>query len=490
MKAAIQNRDRILLFAALLLLIFLCFYRLGADEVLGFDEGRHGVNALEMYRSGEWIVTTYNGEADYFNLKPPLSTYLIMLGYRLFGVGKLGLRFFSAVCYLLTAVLAARFVRKRSDDLAAAFCLFLFAGSKSLLLNSCARTGDANAVYNLFFLVAMLSLFQLVEYKKQEVSNSLLCCVFIGLGFSLAFLSKSYHAMLIPAIVFFTFLWERLFRKLKFKEWAALIGASVLPTGLWAVLRYQKDGTVFFREMLFTDVFLRTKEQIAGMESTPLYYVTNLPREFSVLAALFLLGFSLLLAFYRSEKIERRNKGIYLLVLLPILLYSIPKTRLITYVYPAVIGLYIWGSLAFHSLRKQKLTGAVRYIRMAGFGIVLLALTLNITATIRIEHSLHSSEFETLIKENRELLSGEGNLYSNQINAYYNTWFQDELFYVEMYTTLHCADGSIEAFRQDKGNASLILYRYASGWEKFTLMPGEELLYENELYRIVKKEGF
>lgn len=63
--------------AAALFTAFFIFWRLDADTILGFDEGRHAVNALEMYQSKDLIVTTYNGEIDYFNLKPPLSVYMI-----------------------------------------------------------------------------------------------------------------------------------------------------------------------------------------------------------------------------------------------------------------------------------------------------------------------------------------------------------------------------------------------------------------------------
>lgn len=64
--------------ATTLLTAFFCFWRLGADTILGFDEGRHAVNALEMYRNKDWIISTYNGEIDYFNLKLPLSMYMII----------------------------------------------------------------------------------------------------------------------------------------------------------------------------------------------------------------------------------------------------------------------------------------------------------------------------------------------------------------------------------------------------------------------------
>lgn len=76
---------------------FLLFTNLGETGISDCDEARHGINAYEMMQSGDYVVTTYRGEPDYWNLKPPLTDYCIMLGYRLFGYNALGLRFYSAL---------------------------------------------------------------------------------------------------------------------------------------------------------------------------------------------------------------------------------------------------------------------------------------------------------------------------------------------------------------------------------------------------------
>ena len=46
-----------------------------------------------MLQSGDYIVHTYHGEADYYNCKPPLGLWIITLGYRLFGYNLLGCAF-------------------------------------------------------------------------------------------------------------------------------------------------------------------------------------------------------------------------------------------------------------------------------------------------------------------------------------------------------------------------------------------------------------
>lgn len=488
--AAAKPWELLLFTASFLVLIFLCFYRLDSGAILGFDEGRHGVNALEMYRNGEPLVNTYRGETDYFNLKPPLSMYLIMTGYRLFGIGSLGLRFFSAVCYLLTALLASSYVWKKSDALSASFCMLLFAGSKLFLLNSMARNGDANAVYNLFFMIAMLSLLKLTAQKKQGLTNCLSACCGIGIGFSMAFLSKSYHAMMILIIVFFTMLWEKCLVKLHAKEWSLMALCGFLPPAVWAVLRFQRDGFHFLSEMLLTDVFRRTKVSIAGKNGGPFYYFVSLVEEDTTLSVLFLLLLVFLIAFYCGEKPEKQEKGLYVMVILPLILFSIPKTKVITYIYPSIMGLYIWGSLAFYTLRrKMQLSLSIRCIRIAGLLLAAVLPLYGLVGIVKTESNEQPNPFELMVTNKPALFEGSCNIYSTFQNPYMdNAWFQDEVLNIEMYTDLHCVDGGHEGFRSEQGEAYLVIDKILGTLPAdFALEPAEQVIFEDEWYLIVKK---
>ena len=85
-----------------LVLIF-CFYRLGESTISDWDEARHGVNAYEMMQNREWIVTTYKGNPDYWNLKPPLSEWIICAFFSIFGYTRTVFRIYSAVSMFLCA---------------------------------------------------------------------------------------------------------------------------------------------------------------------------------------------------------------------------------------------------------------------------------------------------------------------------------------------------------------------------------------------------
>ena len=116
MKQEIRiNRKKMLLNAAFFIcaallftvLAMFCFYRLGDKPIYDYDEARHGASAYEMMQSGEWIVTTYQGTPDYWNLKPPLrngssvhSSLFLVTQKPLFVPMPPSLSFFVWSCFL------------------------------------------------------------------------------------------------------------------------------------------------------------------------------------------------------------------------------------------------------------------------------------------------------------------------------------------------------------------------------------------------------
>lgn len=139
--------------AACLTLAFYCFRCLDVQYVDSWDEARHGVNAYEMIQNGDYIRHTYNYEVDDWNLKPSVSYWGIVLGFRLFGYGVFGLRFISALSYLLTGIGCGLFAKRYGKEASLLVMGFFCANTRPLSAHL-ARSGDADAPYLLFFTVA------------------------------------------------------------------------------------------------------------------------------------------------------------------------------------------------------------------------------------------------------------------------------------------------------------------------------------------------
>ena len=181
-----------LCFACLMLAAgVLLFGRLSAARLEDYDELRHGQNAYEMLQSGDYIVHTYHGEADYYNCKPPLGLWIITLGYRLFGYNLLGLRFFSALSLWLMIGILGLWLR-RYGSLTSLLSMGAMIATKAVYLYHYARYGELDAFFQLFFTLSMLCMLESRRNARFHYGGAFF--------FALAFMTKSYHAALIPLI--------------------------------------------------------------------------------------------------------------------------------------------------------------------------------------------------------------------------------------------------------------------------------------------------
>ena len=61
--------------AVLALAAFNLTFRIDREMVDVWDESLFATHALEMIENGRWAVTTFQGEVDYYDSKPPLNTW-------------------------------------------------------------------------------------------------------------------------------------------------------------------------------------------------------------------------------------------------------------------------------------------------------------------------------------------------------------------------------------------------------------------------------
>ncbi|NQU24799.1 MAG: glycosyltransferase family 39 protein, partial [Candidatus Nealsonbacteria bacterium] len=78
------------------------FTNLGATALWDEDEPLYAACAREMLQRGDWVVPTFNG--DLFPEKPPLGYWLMIAGYKMFGVTEFAARFWSALLGVGTAL--------------------------------------------------------------------------------------------------------------------------------------------------------------------------------------------------------------------------------------------------------------------------------------------------------------------------------------------------------------------------------------------------
>ncbi|MBF9223573.1 ArnT family glycosyltransferase [Hymenobacter ruricola] len=181
------------LLAALLLLFA---WNVGAPVLHVWDEARLAVNATEMLRSGDWLITRYEGQPDLWNTKPPLLIWLQAGSLGLFGYSPWAVRLPSVLAALATAGALYRFGRAvLGSRFVGTFAALILATSPGFNGTHVARFGDYDALLTFGLTAAALSWYR---YAQEQQGRWL----WRGAGwFALALLTKSAAAVLVlPAV--------------------------------------------------------------------------------------------------------------------------------------------------------------------------------------------------------------------------------------------------------------------------------------------------
>ena len=463
----------ILLFAWL---TFLCFYKLDVKYVDPWDEARHGVNAYEMLKQGNLIESTYRYETDYYNLKPPLSMWSIMLSMLIFGKNVFSLRLASVLCYLILALAVVCFARKRYGKTAALFSLMLLAANTTPFIAHMVRAGDADSLYVLLFSLAMLCMLQIRENHQK-----LYWC---GFFFALAFLTKSFHAGVIVAIGGLYLLVTGELKRIKLREYLKFFASFVIPLGLWALGRICVDGTAFLKEMWLTDVLGRSQSGFGSNEAGFSYYfsyfIGNMTKSipvYRVALVLLLLAAGILLivkvadakkqtdakkkkdvSFFKGLKgclFHRDVIGMSLWILVPTLAFSLVRTKLLWYQYPSVTALLIVTGIVTGIVCEKK---QIPLLFRLGIGLATVVTACHFSYSLFQTFEAYgkdgymTNDFQLLIQD-VAADEASGDFYTAVYRALPtddpnhpidSKWAQQDVFVAEAYGDYHCDDGGFD----------------------------------------------
>lgn len=454
---------------------FLLFFNLGGAALSDCDEARHGVNAYEMLCSGDYVVTTFNGEPDYWNLKPPLSEYLIILGYRLFGFGAMGLRFYSAVSAMLTMIILSLWLKKRYGSVASLTALLVLLGCDWVYGHHFGRAGDADALMILFYVIAMLFMLESGRDVRM-LYGSALC-------FGLAFLSKSWHAAMIPATCFAYVCVTGQIKRLRVKNYLLLILLGLLPILPWAVARYLRDGWAFFEKMLLIDVAKRASTVLESHEGGPLYYVAFLLGNPAMAAGGALCLGALIWKLLGGRRLTKDQWGVLLWFAVPVVLYSLCVSKLRWYVYVCAPALAVGFGMSCSRLASPRAGKglAARAACVAAACAALLYFAVGNGQTV--SDQTMDDRYQRLLTEyfDRETDPGARIYvqYESENNYYavdYRSWVQDDQLCAMFAGDLQCVNGGIEAFCEEEEHAYLICHDVGMDWNILGEYP---LLYED-----------
>lgn len=434
---------------------FLLFTNLGETGISDCDEARHGINAYEMLQNGDYVVSTYHGEPDYWNLKPPLTYYCILLGYQLFGFSAFSMRFYSALSMLATMIMMALWMKKRYGSMASIFCQLFWLACTMVYGPHFARFGDADAQMLFFYVAAMLCMLESPKNLKW-LYGSAIC-------FGLAFMSKSWHAALIPVTCFAFVCITGQIRQLRLRNYLLLIFFGLLPILPWAIARYLRDGLEFFKLSLTVDVGTRATTVHEGHFGDTLYYIRYLLSDPACLMAMLLCAIALVWKLLLRTRFTTDQLGIAVWFLLPLLLYSACVSKLAWYIFvslPALaVGLGMLArKLCAHS--RLRLPAAVCLALVGGLMIfwgsgnwqdVSTAVNNDAYQRVMLDYFDRDADSGTKIYVQYES--------ENDYHVIdYRKWVMDDELTALLAGDLECIYGGSEAFMEEEDHAYLLCH--------------------------------
>lgn len=194
---------------------FPLFLHLDKLPIRIWDEARLAVNAIEMTRSGNTIVTFFDGQPEMWNTKPPFLIWWQAALINIFGINELSVRLPSALAALLTlmglAIFSVKYVKDIWFGIISAIVLLT---SYGYVEHHGTRTGDYDSLLTLLTTYYCLCWFAFIETNKIKYLHLFFT------GVSLAVLTKTVQGLFfIPALLIYAFAIKNQFKLIFKNKW-------------------------------------------------------------------------------------------------------------------------------------------------------------------------------------------------------------------------------------------------------------------------------
>ncbi|MBL7071004.1 MAG: glycosyltransferase family 39 protein [Candidatus Omnitrophica bacterium] len=413
-----KNKIITLVLLALVLIISsaIIFNKLGATTIWDWDEARRAENALEILKTGEWVVLQYGGKPDMWNVKGPLPAWLIAISFKIFGPNEFALRLWPALFGVGTIAIVYLFgldIKNRYVGLYAALILLT---AKGFTGYHGARTGDCDVMVT-FFLTLSLYLFYLGQRKKN-------LAIPIGAAASMAlgFLVKGL-ILIVPVITALYLLYFKSFKKTVFSRETKYAVSAFFAVALpWIILRFIRGRDFFVRKFQF-DIFERFTKPIEGHFGPWYYYFNALHERGMHWILLILLSIAFIYSLFLFRKKDKPATFLIIWISLYFLIISFIQTKIFWYLMPIYPALSLL--IAYNIEVLQEL---LRFKRMVVLPLFLLIMILPVTSITGYTEKVIISPRVQAVKGIKEDLGKINDIYIHE-----NENSQSIFFYLHTY---------------------------------------------------------
>jgi len=350
---AIQKSILLLILQLVLLAVaiyFVCFHKLGDTVINEYDESIAIQVIQEMRASGKWWHPHTPTQALYS--KPPFKMWLTYIPLHFWGESAFSYRFVDGLAGAFAAVILFFVARALfCSPLAGLAASFALLGSKAYVEEHGIRMAVQDSMLTLLVLCALLFAYRFVtqalerDNRQAAKTAAQLCGLFTGL----AVMTKSIVGFL-PVVVFVAYLLlSRDYKKLIAEHRIALVwlfALCLIPPTLFYLPHFLFTEGAFAR-VVGREIVDRAVDGFHHQDST--FYYFNFIFVKNAFVPPMLLVASILFGLWQWIK-NKSRLYLFLIVwaVLPVILFSIPPSRLYWYIVPALpaMALLVAGLLA------------------------------------------------------------------------------------------------------------------------------------------------
>lgn len=349
-----------------------------------------------------------------------------------------------------------------------------------MLDNHGARAGDADALYQLLFTMAMLAMLEIPQNHSR--------CYVCGICFSLAFLTKSYHAGIIFVIGGLYMLLTGMIGKLRVKEWLLFFVSMAVPAGIWVLARFTQDGLTFFMTMITEDVLSRSASASEGHTGATWYYLQTYFLDGRMIYWLLLV---LVIAggiyFQKKKQLEKDQTIGYLLwFLVPLLAFSAVSTKLDWYNYPILVPLCMMAAAILGKLMEHtELRQSVKKVLLST--VLIAAVAYGYRTLDAAVLSVHGDSLQTFLAESVDradpYAGANAFIQVRQEMEDGSVWNANNLFVAEIEGDYRCKPYGVSGYLDCPEKK--VLYISREDYENMKEMLTGTILYETEEYLLM-----
>ncbi len=333
-----MNESKHINYSILAFISLIVLFRIGYAEIQPWDEGLFAMRAKAVLQYGEVIDQTPHAIGGlYSSTYPPLSVWAIASFIKLFGQSALSVRFFSALCSIISVFVLYHIARRLMNEEKAMIVSVLLAGTT--VWNSYARQGMTDVPLVMFILSSLIALikFSEAENNTNQWKWILLFALFFGLGLMTKIVVS--FIPLLFALIYFIYSGKRVRILMIFSVLAGILLA--LP---WHIYMAAQHGWEFSRAFLAPHLYQGVENNTSYLGFS--YYINQMiiANPFLLLTFVFIF-----LAIFRFRKIRRnleaRETALFMLLMLwfvsGFIVFSLSPTKMAHYMLyilpPAVI---------------------------------------------------------------------------------------------------------------------------------------------------------